>query len=139
MTTVSARLRRMVAERASFRCEYCQSLELVTGGPFHIEHIVPVVLGGATSEDNLAYSCARCNLHKGQRARSRDPVSGRIAPVFNPRTQVWARHFYWSTDGTRVMGRTRVGRATLVLLQTNHPTIVQTRSIWVQCGLHPPK
>lgn len=139
MATVSTRLRRIVAERASFRCEYCQSRELVTGGPFHIEHIIPIVLGGTTSADNLAYSCARCNLFKGQRVRYRDPVSGRIAPVFNPRMQAWARHFYWSSDGTRVIGRTRTGRTTIVLLQMNHPTIVQTRSIWVQCGLHPPQ
>jgi hypothetical protein len=138
MAYIAPTLRRQVADRAAFRCEYCQSPELITGGPFHVEHIVPAVLGGAATAGNLAYSCARCNLHKGQRTRYRDPVSGRIAALFNPRTQDWSRHFLWSSDGTRVIGRTRTGRATILLLQMNQPTIVQARSIWVQCNLHPP-
>lgn len=138
MAYIAPALRRQVAERAARRCEYCQSLELVTGGPFHIEHIQPAVLGGANTTGNLAYACARCNLHKGQQTRYRDPVSGRVVALFNPRIQAWSRHFMWSADGTRIIGRPRTGRATALLLQMNHPTIVQARSIWVQCDMHPP-
>lgn len=138
MAYIAPALRQAVAERAAYRCEYCQSQELITSGPFHIEHILPITQGGATTPDNLAYACARCNLHKGQRTRHRDPVSGRVAALFNPRTQAWSRHFLWSADGTRVIGRTRTGRATVLLLQMNQPMIVQSRSIWVQCDLHPP-
>lgn len=139
MATASEQLRRQVAERADQRCEYCHSSELVTGGPFHIDHVRPEVLGGATEVENLAYACARCNLHKGQRTRSHDPVSGRSAPLFNPRKQRWARHFIWSPDGTRVIGRTRTGRSTVIALQMNHPIIVRARSLWVSCGIHPPR
>lgn len=138
MAYISEQLRRQVAERANYRCEYCHSNELVTGGPFHVEHITPEVLGGVTETDNLAYACARCNLHKGQRVRAQDPVSRRAAPLFNPRRNRWSRHFSWSSDGTRIVGRTRTGRSTLVALRMNHPTIVRARSLWVRCDIHPP-
>ena len=139
MAYISEQLRRQVAERANHRCEYCHRTELVTGGPFHVDHVRPETLGGATEADNLAYACARCNLHKGQRVRSQDPVSGQSASLFNPRKQRWVRHFSWSADGTRVIGRTRTGRSTIIALQVNHPTIVRARSLWVSCGIHPPK
>ena len=138
MAHISEQLRRQVAERADHRCEYCHSTELVTGGPFHVDHCRPETLGGATDMDNLAYACARCNLHKGQRVRSQDPVSGQSAPLFSPRRQRWTIHFRWSDDGTRAIGRTRAGRSTIIALQMNHLTIVRTRSLWVSCGIHPP-
>ena len=138
MAYISSELRRTVAERAFHRCEYCHSLELVTGGPLQIEHVIPEIQGGGTTLDNLALACARCNLHKGIRTRYRDPVSGRIVSLFNPRTQKWSRHFTWSEDGTRVVGRTRSGRATIIALNMNHPTIVLSRNLWVNLGIHPP-
>ncbi len=101
MAYISPSLRQMVAERAHYRCEYCLSPEAITGGPMHVEHILPEALGGPTTFDNLGYACARCNIHKGQRTRHRDPVSGRLTPLFNPRNQRWHRHFLWSADGTR--------------------------------------
>jgi 5-methylcytosine-specific restriction endonuclease McrA len=79
MAYISAQLRQLVAERAHHRCEYCQSPELITGGPLHVEHVFPEGLGGSTIFDNLALACARCNLHKGTRTRYRDPISGRTA------------------------------------------------------------
>lgn len=138
MAYIPPRLRREVAERANDRCEYCQSQEAITGGPMHVEHIIPEIAGGPTTLDNLALACARCNLHKGRRMRARDPVSGRTVPLFDPRRQQWSRHFTWSADRTRIIGRTRSGRATLVALNMNHPTIVLARSVWIELGLHPP-
>lgn len=131
-------LRREVAERAKNRCEYCQTQEAITGGPMHVEHIVPEVADGPTTLDNLALACARCNLHKGTRTRGRDPVSGRKVSLFNPRRQQWSRHFVWSDDGSRIIGRTRSGRATVIALRMNHPTIVMARSVWVKLDVHPP-
>jgi hypothetical protein len=138
MAYIPEQLRRQVAERAGHRCEYCQSNELFTGGPFHVEHVMPTARGGATELDNLAYACARCNLQKGLRIYTVDPVSRRSAPLFNPRQHRWSLHFHWSDDGTRVIGRTRTGRGTVVALKINHPLIVQARSLWVSCGIHPP-
>lgn len=138
MAYISELLRQQVAKRANYHCEYCQSNEEITGGPFHVEHVAPAARGGPTLLDNLAYACARCNLHKGQRTQAQDPVSRRSMPLFNPRKQQWVRHFLWSEDGTRVLGRTRSGRSTILALKMNHPMIVQARSLWVSCNLHPP-
>jgi hypothetical protein len=77
----------------------------------HIEHIIPTAVGGRTEPDNLAYAC---------------------------RTQRWLRHFTWSLDGVLVTGRTRAGRATVIALHMNHPTVVMSRSFWVRLGMHPP-
>ena len=138
MAHISDKLRREVAERAGYRCEYCHSQELVTGGPLHVDHILPEKLGGSTELNNLAFSCARCNLYKGTRTRFRDPVSGRFVLLFNPRRQKWTRHFGWSHDGARIVGRTRSGRATIIALNMNHATIVLSRSVWVSASIHPP-
>jgi hypothetical protein len=105
----------------------------------HVEHIVPQTRDGSTTIDNLALACARCNLHKATRIRHRDPVSGRVVPLFNPRSQAWPRHFAWSEEVTRILGRTQSGRATVAALNMNHPTIVRSRSIWVNLGFHPPR
>ena len=52
-------LRQQILQRDGFRCRYC-------GAPAaHVDHIVPVVRGGASHESNLAASCATCNLEKG--------------------------------------------------------------------------
>ena len=64
MAYVPSALRGRVVERAQHRCEYCQSPEAITGGPFHVEHIFPEALGGLAIPDNLALSCARCNSRK---------------------------------------------------------------------------
>ena len=138
MTYVSAILRQAVADRARDRCEYCRSPERITGGPLHVEHVIPETSGGPTTLDNLALACARCNLHKGRRTHHQDPVSGRRVSLFNPRTQKWPRHFRWKEDGVRVEGRTQTGRATVTALNMNHSTIVMARSLWVSLGVHPP-
>ncbi len=138
MAYIPDEFRKSVATRALQRCEYCQCAELITGGPMHVEHIVAEVRGGLTAFDNLAYSCARCDLHKATRIRFRDPISSSIVPLFNPRKQTWSRNFVWSPDGTRIAGRTRTGRATVIALNMSDATIVRSRSLWVDLGVHPP-
>jgi len=86
MAYIATRLRQQVAERAHYRCEYCQSAERIISGPLQVEHIRPEVSGGATTLANLAYACSRCNLHKWIRTHYLDPVSQRLVPLFNPRT-----------------------------------------------------
>lgn len=138
MAYIPAKLRQQVAERAHYRCEYCQSAERIISGPLQVEHIHPETKGGITALLNLAYACSRCNLHKWIRTHYRDPVSQRTVLLLNPRTQQWSRHFAWSPDGTLILGRTRTGRATVLALKLNDPSIVMSRSFWVSLGIHPP-
>ncbi|MFM6001393.1 MAG: HNH endonuclease, partial [Dolichospermum sp.] len=45
---------------------------------FHIDHIIPVVAGGATTSDNLALACVSCSLRKSARQSVTDPETQKI-------------------------------------------------------------
>jgi hypothetical protein len=105
----------------------------------HVEHIDPIVEGGASTENNLWLSCPLCNGHKGTQTHSVDPVTRRRMRLFNPRRQVWRDHFRWSDDGIEVMGVTPVGRATVIALKLNNDHLVRARRRWVAVGWHPPQ
>jgi hypothetical protein len=131
--------RQRVAKQARHRCGYCLTQEIISGVPLTVEHIVPKAKGGQTVEENLWLSCRLCNEAKGVLTEAVDPKSGAAVPLFNPRTQVWAEHFIWSEDGTRVVGITPAGRATVVALGMNSELHVRARAIWVEAGWHPPQ
>jgi hypothetical protein len=65
-----------------------------------------------------------------------DVVTGEEVGLFNPLLQGWVEHFEWSADGVTVVGKTAVGRVTV--LQMNHGAIVAARRRWVEVGWHPP-
>lgn len=59
---ISASVRREVEAR-DHACRYCGA----TDGPFHIDHVHPVALGGSNDPANLVKACAECNLSKGSK------------------------------------------------------------------------
>jgi len=65
---VPARLRFDVLQRDSFRCRYCGRLGSAPGVVLHIDHVVPLVAGGATAAHNLVTACEECNLGKATRS-----------------------------------------------------------------------
>lgn len=56
-----AATRAAVLERDEATCRYCGS----TAGPFDIDHIRPVALGGTDALENLTVACVACNRSKG--------------------------------------------------------------------------
>lgn len=116
-TYISTALRRLVAERAWTRCEYCLLSSGVSFYPHEVDHIIAEKHDGKTEFDNLAYACARCNRFKGTDLGSFDPLTGQFAFLFNPRTQVWSEHFAF--EGEMIVGLTAEGRTTVKLLQMN--------------------
>lgn len=54
-------VRKAVLERDGEICAYCAT----TDGPFEIDHIVPVALGGGNGIANLTVACLPCNRSKG--------------------------------------------------------------------------
>lgn len=136
---VSAAVRARVRVQAQNRCGYCQSSQRYVLGLLEIDHIIPTARGGTDKETNLWLACRMCNGFKGKQTHARDPVTGRRVRLFNPRRQRWSRHFQWSEDGTRIIGRTACGRATVVALQLNHVIAVMVRREWVAAGWHPPE
>ena len=55
-------------------------------------------------------------------------------PLFHPRRQRWQDHFEWSKDGEQVIGRTAVGRSTIIALQLNRELVVNARRLWLSAG-----
>ena len=88
--------RKEVFIRAGGLCEYCLSLENISNSTFETEHIFPVSKGGKTALENLALSCSGCNKFKSHRIEAVDPKTGKTISLFNPRKDIWKKHFKWN-------------------------------------------
>lgn len=129
-------LRQQVVHRAQSRCEYCGISQDGQEAAFHIDHVLPVIAGGATTLDNLALACVSCSLRKGARRKSSDPKTGKRVLLFNPRRDLWRLHFRWHE--IRVIRLSPTGRATVEALQMNRPVAEAIRHHEKARGLHPP-
>src|ERR1051325_11182968 len=110
--------RERVARRAAGRCEYCRTPQsAIPFIPFHVDHVIALQHRGRAHLGNLAFACERCNGFKGTNLASVDPKSGRTVLLFNPRHDVWERHFMMKAG--HVVGLTACGRATVRLLAMN--------------------
>ena len=101
-----------------------------------MDHVVPEVADGPTMLENLALACIHCSLRKGARQMARDPKTGRLVRLFNPRARAWNLHFRWAGD--KVAGITATGRATIEALALNGPEHQIIRSFESVLGRHPP-
>lgn len=119
---------RAVRERAGGRCEYCRLPEAMVDLPFEVEHVIPVQHRGSDAPGNLALACLHCNRHKGPNLAGIDRVTSRtkLVRLYNPRRHRWDYHFAW--DGPRVVGRTRIGRVTVEVLNMNDSLLVELRT-----------
>ena len=124
-----------VRSRAAGRCEYCLLPEASAELPFHSDHIIAQKHGGQTKSENLAWACFSCNLRKGPNIGGLDPDSGKLTPLFNPRLDTWSDHFVW--EGSWLRGKTPIGRATIVVLDINHPDSLLVREALLDEGISP--
>lgn len=138
MPYISKAVRSRVAAAAKYRCEYCQTSQMISGAQMHIEHIIPTVQGGNSEINNLCFACAWCNSYKGGKITFADPLTGEVVAFFNPRLESWRQHFQWHESGSYILGITSLGRATVEGLKMNNPFIVAARRKWVIAGWHPP-
>ena len=127
---------RLVWERAGGRCEYCLFPQPWTTLSHEIDHIIAVKHGGQTTLANLALACFACNHHKGPNIAGVDPVSRAIVRLFHPRRHKWLRHFRWA--GAELVGRTAIGRVTLVVLEVNLPYRIEIRAALMDEGVYLP-
>ena len=133
-------LKKRVRDAAARRCGYCLSPQHLVMARLEIEHIIPLSKGGSDDEENLWLACPLCNSHKGSQTAARDPETNTIQPLFNPRTERWYKHFCWDETGTKIVGLTPTGRATVVALKLDSDLdALLVRSLWVQAGWHPPE
>lgn len=129
-------VRQVVWERANSICEYCRMPSSLHPIPFEIDHIIALKHGGATQLDNLALSCFPCNTYKGPNIAGLDPQTDEVMRLFHPRKDRWEEHFTW--EGPRLHGLTPTGRATIEVLEINHPDHVALRIALMREGLFPP-
>src|SRR6266699_7182073 len=125
-------LEQAVHQRANHLCEYCRLPEALSDLGHVIDHIKARQHGGETVTENLALCCGRCNLHKGPNLTGVDPASGRVVRLFNPREHTWHQHFRW--DGSKLLGLTPIGQATISVLAINDPIRLASRSILIATG-----
>lgn len=135
---IPLQIRQQVEEDAHQRCGYCLTPRVFTAKLLHIEHIIPIAAGGSSEIENLWLACDLCNSRKGTRTHASDPLTNFTVPLFHPRRQSWYEHFTWSKDGTRILGLTPTGRATVHTLKLNDPFLMEARRWWVTAGWHPP-
>jgi 5-methylcytosine-specific restriction endonuclease McrA len=135
---ITPQIKQQVRLRAKNCCEYCFSQEKFATHSFSVEHIKPLSKGGNNNPDNLALSCQGCNNHKYNKTEGKDPVSGAIISLYDPRQQNWQEHFSWNQDYTLIIGLTPRGRATVEVLRLNREGLVNLRRILYAMGEHPP-
>lgn len=132
---VGAGLRRLVAERAGHRCEYCLIREEDTFFGCEVDHVVSTKHGGATAEDNQAYACTACNRRKGSDLGSILRRTGELIRFFNPRTEEWGTHFELS--GARIEPRTGGGEVTSIIFKFNDEERILEREELISQGRYP--
>lgn len=64
---LTAKMRFDILERDHYRCQICGRTAKEDGVKLHIDHIMPISLGGKTEWDNLQVLCQDCNLGKSNR------------------------------------------------------------------------
>lgn len=131
---VPAALRRLVAERARHRCEYCLLHEDDAATSHHIDHIISRKHGGRTQAANLALACIRCNARKGSDVASVSQ-GGALTRLFHPRQD--SRRVHFRLEEGEILGLTDAGTTTARLLRLNDPDRVAERRLLALSGRYP--
>ena len=132
---LSPSLRKLVAERARFRCEYCLFPEAFSYFTFHIDHIVSLKHGGSSDPGNLAYACSICNRNKGTDLGTFVEGAPGLIRFFHPRQDRWSDHFSCNAAGV-IHPLSKVGEATLKILDFNHGDSVLERRLLIEANIY---
>ena len=114
---ISEQVRKFVAKRALFCCEYCLLEEEDAYYSHQIEHIISRKHGGSTEISNLAYACSHCNSNKGTDLSTMLLPDKTLIGLFNPREQTWTEHF--EVNNAVFYAKTLIGEATIKVLKMN--------------------
>lgn len=107
--SIGKRTRFEVFKRDGFACVYCGAGP--TDRPLHVDHVKPVVEGGANDPANLVTACEACNLGKGAAPLG----ANRLAPV--PRvTEADLEHAEQIREYLRIQGEIAEARRAVVAM-----------------------
>lgn len=71
-----------IALAQDMKCVYCR-VDLADG--YHVDHIMPIALGGSNDKSNIQALCPTCNLKKG--AKHPEQYARQLIALINPETQ----------------------------------------------------
>ena len=131
---ISPDVRREVAARAEFLCEYCLIAEEDTFFGCEVEHIISRKHGGSSELSNLAYACAFCNRYKGSDVGSVSEA-GEFSRFFNPRSDRWSEHFRLNANVIHPLSV--IGDVTARIFRFNHPEQLLERAGLISVGRYP--
>src|SRR5438309_5939281 len=124
-----------VSTEEDFFLPDCKDQQELTASMHQVDHVIAEKHGGQTVLENLALSCTVCHRRKGSASSSRDPATGALVPLFNPRTQRWAAHC--RLHGEHIRGVTAEGRTTVVFLQLHAIERLVERTAFLRTGRYP--
>lgn len=132
---VSAEVRRAVAVRADYLCEYCLIAEEDTFLGCEVDHVISLKHGGSSEAENLAYACVFCNRQKGSDIGSISQQSSEFSRFFNPRTDVWSDHFQLTSSFIQPL--TLIGEVTARILDFNNTDRILERRALREADKYP--
>lgn len=135
MSSIPSSLKKKVAQRAGFRCEYCLLSESVSFYNFHADHVKSAKHGGLTAFENLAYCCPDCNYFKGSDVATYGENDAYFVRFFNPRKDNWEDHFELNQGA--ITGKTEIGIATEHIFKFNEPDRLIFRQQLFGLSLYP--
>jgi hypothetical protein len=106
--------------------------EVFSNLPHVADHVIAVQHQGETATENLALCCPFCNQHKGPNVGGIDAQAKEFVRLFHPRVDSWDEHFFW--NGPAIVGRTAVGRVTVMVLAMNDELQVANREALMTAG-----
>ena len=134
-TDISESLRRQVAERAYYVCEYCLIHEDDTFWGCEVDHIISRKHGGSSEAGNLAWACACCNSHKGSDIATLAGQPPQLVRLFHPRSDRWADCF--PLDGVPIEPLNPIAMGTAKLLDLGAESRIRERRSLAEGGRYP--
>lgn len=132
---INPELRDLVAQRADYICEYCLISETHWSLCYEVNQIISMKHGGLTTKDNLAYTCAFCNLYKGTDLGSINWQNGELVGFFNPRRDFWGEHF--RLNEAEIQPITDIGEVTTRIFKFNSEERIIERQLLIEVGRYP--
>jgi HNH endonuclease len=133
--SISEKVRLLVAQRASYCCEYCHVHQDYQFLAFEIDHIISIKHGSGNEISNLAYACPHCNQYKGSDLTTILDSYDDIVVLFNPRKHIWNEHF--ETQKGEILPKSRIGQASIKIFKFNEPDRLILRQTLAYIGLYP--
>jgi hypothetical protein len=132
---IDRQLRRLVATRADYLCEYCLIHEQDTALGCAVDHIISLKHGGETNADNLAYACIFCNRFKGSDIGSIIWQTKELTRFYHPRRDNWLEHFH--LEDYFIQPITDIGEVTARILGFNQQSRLLERQLLISKNKYP--